>query len=88
MEIQEQVPGQRSGGLSSLFAPLDRKYCEFFYILAILQFTLLAMGLVSLFFLLMDVKKNKMQIVTQLMSVATLAFMYFYNRLLYGMCVK
>jgi len=71
-----------------LFAPLDRKYCEFFYILAILQFVLMAVSAVTLLFMLNDYKKHKMQMVSSITSIMTLGFMYFYNRLLYTMCVK
>jgi len=71
-----------------LFGPLDRKYCEFFYIMAVVQFVLLVVSVGSLVFLLSDYKKNKLQLLMTTSHILTLGFVYFYNRLLYTMCLK
>lgn len=71
-----------------LFGPLDRKYCEFFYLMSVLQFVLLAVSVGSFIFLLSDYKKNKMQLIMTTSHIFTLGFVYFYNRLLYTMCLK
>jgi hypothetical protein len=74
--------------LEQLFGPLDRKYCEFFYIMAVVQFVLLVVSVGSLVFLLSDYKKNKLQLLMTTSHILTLGFVYFYNRLLYTMCLK
>lgn len=75
--------------LADLFSPtLSKNYCTIFYVLAILQFILLALAVISFLFLFVDLKRNKYMIVPNLISIVTLTFLYFYNRLLYTMCDK
>jgi small basic protein len=72
--------------MNTLFGPLDRKYCDYFYILSIIGFVLLAVLLLSS--LLVGISKRKgMDFYMQTISIALgYAIFYFQNRLLHSMC--
>jgi hypothetical protein len=72
--------------MNTLFGPLDRKYCDYFYILSILGFVLLVVLLISS--LLVGITKRKgVDFYMQSISIAFgYAIFYFQNRLLYSMC--
>ena len=72
--------------MNTLFGPLDRKYCDYFYILSILGFVLLVVLLISS--LLVGITKRKgVDFYMQSISIALgYAIFYFQNRLLYSMC--
>ena len=74
--------------INNLFAPLDKKYCMYFYILSVIAFIFILFSLVSLFFLLGDYSKNKHVIISTLSSILMLGLTYFSNRLLYTMCIR
>lgn len=73
--------------LDSVFGPLDKKYCDYFYILSILGFILLAVFLVSS--VLVGLSKRKgLDFYMQALSVSIgYGLFYFQNRLLHSMCV-
>jgi putative flippase GtrA len=71
---------------NSLFAPMDKKYCDLFYGISIFYFFLMITAIVSLIFLFKDMKRNKYLIVNSVVIVATLGINYIYNRLLFNMC--
>jgi hypothetical protein len=71
---------------NSLFAPMDKKYCDLFYGISIFYFFLMITATVSLIFLFKDMKRNKYLIVNSVVIVATLGINYIYNRLLFNMC--
>jgi hypothetical protein len=73
--------------LDSLFGPLDKKYCDYFYILSILGFILLAIFLVSS--ILVGLSKRKgLDFYMQAFSVSIgYGLFYFQNRLLHSMCI-
>ena len=71
---------------NSLFAPMDKKYCDLFYGISVFYFLLMISSLMSLIFLLRDVKKNKFLIVNSVVIVVMLGINYIYNRLLFNMC--
>ena len=73
--------------MNTLFGPLDRKYCDYFYILSILGFVLLAVLLLSS--LLVGITKNKgVDFYMHTISIALgYVIFYFQNRLLHSMCV-
>tara|TARA_B110000091_G_C13600800_1_gene384563 strand:+ start:421 stop:666 length:246 start_codon:yes stop_codon:yes gene_type:complete len=70
----------------TLFGPLDRKFCDYFWLLSVLGFVLLAVLLISS--LLVGISKNKgMDFYFQTISIALgYAIFYFQNRLLHSMC--
>ena len=72
--------------MNTLLGPLDRKYCDYFYILSIIGFVLLAVLLLSS--LLVGISKHKgVDFYMQSVSIALgYAIFYFQNRLLHSMC--
>ena len=72
--------------METLFGPLDRKFCDYFWLLSVLGFVLLAILLISS--LLVGISKNKgMDFYFQTISIALgYAIFYFQNRLLHSMC--
>ena len=72
--------------MNTLFGPLDRKYCAYFFILSIIGFVLLFILLLSS--LVVGLSKGKgFDFYFQMFSVAIgYAIFYFQNRLLHTMC--
>lgn len=72
--------------METLFGPLERKFCDYFWLLSVLGFVLLAVLLISS--LLVGISKNKgMDFYFQTISIALgYAIFYFQNRLLHSMC--
>ena len=72
--------------METLFGPLDRKYCDYFWLLSVLGFILLFVLLVSS--LLVGISKHKgSDFYFQTISIALgYAIFYFQNRLLHSMC--
>ena len=72
--------------METLFGPLDRKFCDYFWLLSVLGFVLLAVLLISS--LLVGISKNKgMDFYFQTISISLgYAIFYFQNRLLHSMC--
>ena len=73
--------------MNTLFGPLDRKYCDYFYILSIFGFVLLVILLLTS--LMVGISKRKgLDFYMQTISIALgYAIFYFQNRLLHSMCV-
>ncbi len=72
----------------ALFGPLSRKYCDYFYWLAVISFIFMSLTIVSgLYGMLMHKIKSE-YIFAVIGTAATYAVFYFQNRLLYTMCVK
>lgn len=71
---------------SNLLSPMGGEYCDYFYLISLLNLVLLFyvvfMGLYELLF-----SKKKSEIRPVVMSSLTLLLGYFTNRLLYSMCV-
>jgi|TARA_Y100000287_G_C14137367_1_gene312951 hypothetical protein len=69
--------------MNSLFGPLDRKFCDWFFLLSliglILLVILLAGSVVALF-------KGKLNFMVMLPVALSYGIFYFQNRLLYNMC--
>tara|TARA_E500000331_G_scaffold152626_1_gene148539 strand:+ start:2656 stop:2901 length:246 start_codon:yes stop_codon:yes gene_type:complete len=72
--------------METLFGPLDRKFCDYFWLLSVLGFVLLAVLIISS--LLVGISKNKgSDFYFQTISIALgYAIFYFQNRLLHSMC--
>ena len=72
--------------MNTLFGPLSRDYCDYFFILSVFGFILLAVLLIST--LLIGITKRKgSEFYLQTMSIAVgYAIFYFQNRLLHSMC--
>jgi hypothetical protein len=72
----------------SLFAPMDKRYCNVFYGLSIFYFIFMITSIISLIFLFKDVRKNKFIILNSVIMIGMLGINYIYNRLLFNMCGK
>ncbi len=74
--------------LQSLFSPLGKEYCIWFYYLSVIGYTFFIVGLLSA--LIYGVKTNKPFSYYLGSLFAGLAYfvMYFQNRLLYSMCMN
>lgn len=74
--------------MSSVFGPLSRKYCDWFFYLSVIAFVFMVLTVVSGVLALIS-KKLKMEYVMAICwSALMYAAFYFQNRLLYTMCVK
>jgi len=72
--------------MTSLFGPLDHKYCALFYYLSVFMFCILVFVIVLGIYVGI-VKKKGFDHYISFISVAVLYFVYYLqNRLLYGMC--
>lgn len=72
----------------TLFGPLPKSYCLYFYYLSILGFVLLTLSLISN--IALGLNKNKgldFYLSSFMISISYLIF-YFQNRLLYSMCIN
>jgi len=73
--------------MDSIFGPLDRKYCLFFYYIAIIFFVYMVFVIVSMLY---NAVKNTGSSQYYLYSVGLMlsfALSYFQNRILYSMCI-
>lgn len=73
--------------VDTLFGPLSKQYCVYFYFLSIFGFILLAIFIVSS--ILVGLSKRKgLDYYIQVVGIALgYAIFYFQNRLLHSMCV-
>ena len=71
---------------NSLFAPMNKKYCDLFYGISVFYFFLMISSIISLIFLFKDIKRNKFLIVNSVVIIVMLGINYIYNRLLFNMC--
>ena len=71
---------------NSLFAPMNKKYCDLFYGISVFYFFLMISSIISLIFLFKDFKRNKFLIVNSVVIIVMLGINYIYNRLLFNMC--
>lgn len=71
---------------NSLFAPMNKKYCDLFYGISVFYFFLMISSVISLIFMFKDIKRNKLLIVNSLVIIVMMGINYIYNRLLFNMC--
>jgi len=73
--------------IDTLFGPLSKQYCIYFYFLSIFGFILLAVFIVSSIFVGLS-KRKGLDYYMQVVGIALgYAIFYFQNRLLHSMCV-
>ena len=75
-----------SSALQTLFGPLSRKYCIWFYWLSILGFVLLILAIVGALVGTFSKKIGFGVLYAAIPSAIAYAIFYFQNRLLYSMC--
>jgi hypothetical protein len=71
---------------NNLFAPMDKKYCDLFYVISVFYFIIMVISIVSLIFLFRDIKRNKYVIINSILVTSMLGINYIINRLLFNMC--
>ena len=74
------------GVSNSLFGPLGKEACVYFYALQVISFALLVLASISVLHGLFTVKNYNM--FGGMISVLNAFIVYFVNRLLYSMCVN
>ena len=70
--------------LDTLFSPLSKDYCLYFYYLSVMAFVFLLLALYNGLGLLL---KKKATVLQALLGLVAPFLLYFNNRLLYSMCV-
>tara|TARA_B100000900_G_scaffold412018_1_gene432938 strand:- start:336 stop:575 length:240 start_codon:yes stop_codon:yes gene_type:complete len=73
---------------ASLFGPLDRKYCDWFYYLSLVAFIFMVLTILALVMSLFSKKAKSEHIGAAVYGALMYAAFYFQNRLLYTMCLK
>jgi hypothetical protein len=72
---------------ATLFGPLSREYCLWFYWLAVLGFIFLLLTVISGVMVIFSEKKVKFEMIHSVVMTAIMyGIFYFQNRLLYSMC--
>jgi len=74
--------------VASLFGPLDRKYCDWFYYLSLVAFIFMVLTILALVMSLFSQKSKPEYIGGAVYGALMYAAFYFQNRLLYTMCLK
>ena len=74
--------------LNSLFGPLDRKYCDWFYYLSIIAVIFMVLTVAALVVALFSQQVKYEYVGGAVYAVLMYAAFYFQNRLLYGMCTR
>ena len=74
--------------MNSLFGPLNRKYCDWFFYLSAIAFVFMILTLLSGVFVIFSKKLKSEYVFAIVWSAAMYAAFYFQNRLLYHMCTK
>jgi len=75
-----------AGVMDSLFGPLGREYCIWFYFLSVLAFISLLLFLLPALWRGISTKKDIWYFLGVLTVSFTYGLIYFQNRLLYSMC--
>lgn len=77
-----------SSVMETLYGPLSREYCIYFYYLSVIGFILFAFIIVSALFIGISTKRGFSFYYKMLMVALVYAVFYFQNRLLYSMCIN
>ena len=73
---------------NSLFGPLDKKYCLYFYILSLMGMILLLITIFTALYIGLSEKKDGVFYYQMVLVSMGYGIFYFQNRLLYNMCSK
>jgi hypothetical protein len=71
-----------------VFSPLSKEYCLYFYVLSIIGFVGLVLGVIVFTWITIVKKKGFDYIIKAIFVLGIYFLMYFQNRLFYGMCSK
>ena len=72
--------------METIYGPLSKEYCNYFYILSVIGFVLLIIVILSALVIGITKKKNSRFYMEMFMLCIPYALMYFTNRILYSMC--
>lgn len=72
--------------MNTLFGPLDKDYCLYFYYLSIFGFIFLTLSFLTMVRLAVTRKRGATFYVNSLMVLLGYGIFYFQNRLLHSMC--
>ena len=73
----------------SLFSPLDKSYCDYFYFLSVIFYVLFIIAIALYLVRLFTNKKTDSRMFWEMFIICSYYFVfYFQNRLLYSMCSK
>lgn len=72
--------------METVYGPLSKEYCIYFYILSIIGFVLLIIVILSTLLIGITKKKDSKFYMEMFMLCIPYALIYFTNRLLYSMC--
>ena len=75
-----------AGGIDTLFGPLSKQYCLYFYILSLVGLVFLVLFVTSSLFIGITTKKGSTFYLSVLAMAIMYGMMYFQNRLLFVMC--
>ena len=74
---------------STLFSPIGKEYCFYFYSLMVISLFFLVVNILGLVWVATTIKSKRKHLFRETMSVVIPGFIiYFQNRLLYSMCVN
>ena len=72
--------------MTDLFGPLDKKWCNYFYILSIISFILFVLTLIHVIYSAIKLPK-KINLFGKLSIILSPFVLYFQSRLFYSMCI-
>ena len=72
----------------TLFGPLPKSYCSYFYYLSIIGYVLLVLSVLGTLAMIMSKPRGYTFYVNSLMISVSYLIFYFQNRLLHTMCVN
>jgi uncharacterized membrane protein YcgQ (UPF0703/DUF1980 family) len=75
-----------SNAVDTLFGPIDRKYCVWFYFLSIFGFVLLVIHLIGVIYVGLTKRLSAGYLAAMVSPTLIYAIFYFQNRLLFSMC--
>jgi hypothetical protein len=75
-----------SGLNDTLFGPLSKQYCLYFYLLSVFGFIFLAIAVIGMLFNMFSKKMDGKVVGGFLMAALGYGIFYFQSRLLYSMC--
>jgi hypothetical protein len=72
----------------SLYGPLNKEYCIYFYILSVIGFMLMIVCILSTFIIGITKRKDSVFYSEMIMISIMYGLIYFHNRLLFSICTS
>lgn len=70
------------------FGPVDIKYCTYFYMLSLIQFSMMILALCTFIYLVLSGNKDSKTKMTALLGTVIYGMFYLQNRIIHSMCIK